>query len=102
MQTQPYNQQSYGYPSDGYNQQFSQIAYYEEDENYIQSVNRINDKFQQIKDEIINLPKPGQHISAEKLMEQFKCQRLPLARIKKIMKSDEEVRVSIKILISIR
>lgn len=32
--------------------------------------------------------------NAEKVMENFKSQKLPLARIKKIMKSDEEVRVS--------
>ena len=30
-------------------------------------------------------------------LEQFKDQKLPLARIKKIMKSDEDVRVSEKI-----
>ena len=32
--------------------------------------------------------------NAEQVMEKFKAQKLPLARIKKIMKSDEEVRVS--------
>lgn len=38
------------------------------------------------------------HSNAEQVMEKFKAQKLPLARIKKIMKSDEEVRVSIKAL----
>jgi len=36
-------------------------------------------------------------MSNEDIMDKFKQQKLPLARIKKIMKSDEEVRVSIKI-----
>ena len=31
--------------------------------------------------------------SSEKAMEKFKAQKLPLARIKKIMKSDEHVRM---------
>jgi len=32
--------------------------------------------------------------NADQVLEKFKAQKLPLARIKKIMKSDEEVRVS--------
>ena len=53
-----------------------------------------------MKDEINQIPdgstvknEAGEKISSEKLMEQFKCQKLPLARIKKIMKSDEDVRM---------
>lgn len=43
-----------------------------------------------------NLPQKEQYTKdqIEELMEPFKTQKLPLARIKKIMKSDEEVRVS--------
>ena len=53
-----------------------------------------------MKDEINQIPdgstvknEAGEKISSEKLMEQFKCKKLPLARIKKIMKSDEDVRM---------
>ena len=45
-----------------------------------------------MKDDITNIKVDSSN--AEQVMEKFKAQKLPLARIKKIMKSDEEVRVS--------
>ena len=44
-----------------------------------------------MRDEIQSIQISG--ATAEKEMEKFKSQKLPLARIKKIMKSDEEVRM---------
>ena len=75
------------------------IAYHEEDSKYIESIKRINQKFQEMKDDINKIPigndealkKSGK--TTEQIMDEFKQQKLPLARIKKIMKSDEEVRM---------
>lgn len=102
-------------------QQMPQQNYFEDDQNYNESITRINQKFNEMKNEIENIPitiKPvpakgtnNKNSSAnadqggrkqvskdqvDQLMEPFKSQKLPLARIKKIMKSDEEVRVRIK------
>lgn len=48
---------------------------------------QLNGKLKEIRDDIETMPKND--------LEQFKDQKLPLARIKKIMKSDEDVRVCI-------
>jgi hypothetical protein len=47
---------------------------------------QLNQKLKEIRDEIEVMPKND--------LEHFKDQKLPLARIKKIMKSDQDVRVS--------
>lgn len=46
-----------------------------------------------MKDEIHAIKLDGPNVNYQEIMEQFKQQKLPLARIKKIMKSDEEVRM---------
>ena len=75
-----------------------QIAYQPyPDESFVESVHRINQKFSQMKNDILSINITDQN--AEEMMEKFKAQKLPLARIKKIMKSDEEVRVSSFLLI---
>lgn len=58
----------------------------QQDQKYIESIQQLNAKLKEIRDEIETMPKND--------LEHFKEQKLPLARIKKIMKSDEEVRVS--------
>ena len=79
-----------------YGGQFTQIAYQmEEDANYRKCCERIDTKFNSMKDEIHAIKLEGPNVNYSEIMEQFKQQKLPLARIKKIMKSDEEVRVSL-------
>ena len=55
------------------------------DEDYMRHLAELNDKLIKLKEEIEKMPKND--------IEQFKDQKLPLARIKKIMKSDEDVRM---------
>lgn len=51
----------------------------------MEAMTQLNGKLKEIRDDIETMPKND--------LEQFKDQKLPLARIKKIMKSDEDVRV---------
>lgn len=61
-------------------------------------LNELTGKLQKIRQEIDKMPKSKHHYIEVRVLddvEQFKDQKLPLARIKKIMKSDEDVRVSL-------
>ena len=67
------------------------LTYQQFDKNYVECHHRINHKFNEMKDEIQKINITPENATAA--MEKFKQQKLPLARIKKIMKSDEDVRM---------
>ncbi|CDW85190.1 UNKNOWN [Stylonychia lemnae] len=65
------------------------------DDDYLRHLAELTDKWNKLKDEIDRMPKSKNMPSYSLIddLEQFKDQKLPLARIKKIMKSDEDVRM---------